>query len=64
MKEYDTEKLRQLEKLDKMIKAGYEIQKLSSLLTKVHRYWMSWVPTRATCRRYLPVQLDLIGLAI
>ena len=27
--EYDTEKLRRLEKLDKMIKAGYEIQKLS-----------------------------------
>ena len=42
MKEYDTEKLRRLEKLDKTIKAGYEIQKLSSLLTKVHRYWMSW----------------------
>jgi len=54
MEEYDTEKLRRLEKLDKMIKAGYAIQKLSSLLTKVHRYWMRSVPTRATFRCYLP----------
>ena len=53
MEEYDTEKLKRLEKLDKMIKAGHEIQKLSSLLIKVHHYWMSWVPTRATFRCYL-----------
>ena len=54
MEEYDTEKLRRFEKLDKMTKAGYEIQKLSPLLIEVHHYWVSWVPTRTTCRRYLP----------
>ena len=53
--EYDTEKLRRLAELGKRLKQDMKSKKLSPLLTKVHHYWVSWVPNgAATCRRYLP----------